>query len=283
MSSFSRGDMFASLLLLFIVLFVFIAFNLPRWRNNRLRNKPFPQQWEDLLTASLPIYSALNKEEKTRLRQLINLFIAKKRFEGCAGLSITDKIKVTIAAEACLLLLNHPKTAVYPTLYSVLVYPSAFRTQREQQQLDGTVALVSHNLSGESWSNGKVVLSWDDVVSGISDFTDGKNVVLHEFAHQLDSESGSTNGAPVLRGNSYGTWSKVLSEEFKELRAACFQHHKTVLDQYGCTNPAEFFAVATETFFEQPQQLYLKHPELYKELNQYYQTDPRQWHGAESR
>jgi len=276
--NFSNSDIIATLLLCFIVVFVYLAFNLPKWRNQRIRNKPFPKEWDAILTTNLPIYSALESTEKTRLQQLIQLFITKKRFVGCAGLSITDTIKVMIAAEACLLLINHPKTAVYPKLYSVLVYPGAFRTEREQQQPDGSVSVASHNLSGESWSNGKVILSWDDVVAGASDFTDGQNVVLHEFAHQLDSHSGSTNGAPPLRRNSYGTWSKVLSEEFEDLREACYRRHKTVMDQYGTTNPAEFFAVATETFFEKPKQLHLKHQELYDELCLYYQADPRQWH-----
>ena len=272
------AHMIATLLLIFIVLFVFLAFYIPIWRNRWIRNKPFPEQWEAILVSHLPIYSALNTDEKTRLQQLIHLFTTKKRFEGCAGLEITDEIKVTIAAEACLLLLNHPKTAVYPKLFSVLVYPTAFKTKREQLGEDGAVSMASHNLSGESWSNGKVILSWDDVVSGACDFTDGHNVVLHEFAHQLDAQSGSTNGAPPLRRNTYASWANVLSEEFEKLRGASFRRHKTVMDYYGATNPAEFFAVATETFFEQPQQLYQKHPELYEELRLYYQADPRQWH-----
>lgn len=269
--------MFATLLLIFIIVFVCLAFYLPVWRNRRIRNRPFPSSWDHLLIKNLPVYSALTPEEKKRLHQLIHLFLAKKRFEGCAGLEITDEIKVTITAEACLLLLHHPKTAVYPKLFSVLVYPGAFRTKREKRNDDGTVSAASHNLSGESWSNGKVILSWDDVISGVSDFTDGENVVLHEFAHQLDSLSGNTNGAPPLRHNSYGTWSKVLSEEFEDLRDDCYHRHKTVMNKYGATNPAEFFAVATETFFEKPQQLYLKHRELYDELRLYYQVDPRQW------
>jgi Mlc titration factor MtfA (ptsG expression regulator) len=272
------ANMIATLLLIFILLFVFLAFYIPIWRKRWIQNRPFPEQWNAILVSNLPIYSVLNTDEKTRLQQLIHLFIAKKRFEGCAGLEITDEIKVTIAAEACLLLLNHPKTAVYPKLFSVLVYPTAFKTKREQLGEDGAVSMASHNLLGESWSNGKVILSWDDVVSGASDFTDGHNVVLHEFAHQLDSQSGSTNGAPPLRRNTYVSWAKVLSGEFEKLRGASFRRHKTVMDHYGATSPAEFFAVATETFFEQPQQLYQKHPELYEELRIYYQTDPRHWH-----
>ena len=270
--------MIATLLLIFIIVFVFLAFYIPIWRNSWIRNKPFPYDWNVILVTNLPIYSVLPSDEKTKLQQLINLFIAKKHFVGCAGLEMTDEIKVTIAAQACLLLLHHPKTAVYPKLYSVLVYPYGFRAEREQRQEDGTVALAAHNLSGESWSNGKVVLSWDDVVSGASDFTDGRNVVLHEFAHQLDSASGSTNGAPPLRLKCYGSWAKVLSGEFEKLKWASLRHHKTTMDTYGATNPAEFFAVATETFFEKPEQLSQKHPKLYEELSQYYQTDPRQWH-----
>jgi Mlc titration factor MtfA (ptsG expression regulator) len=163
-------------------------------------------------------------------------------------------------------------------LYSILVYPTAFRAEREQRQDDGTVAMAGHNLLGESWSNGKVILSWDDVASGVEDFTDGHNVVLHEFAHQLDSESGSTNGAPPLRHNSYKSWATVLSGNFEDLKWRSMRHQKTVMDEYGTTNPAEFFAVATETFFEKPQQLYEKRPELYEELSKYYQLDPRKWH-----
>ncbi|MEH6469312.1 MAG: M90 family metallopeptidase [Porticoccus sp.] len=270
--------MIATLFLILIVVFVLLAFYIPLWRNRWIRNKPFPKAWHSILENNFPIYSALEPEDKTKLQQLINLFITKKRFEGCAGLAMTDEIKVTIAAQACLLLLQHPKTAVYPRLYSVLVYPYGFRTEREQHQKDGTVALAAHNLSGESWSNGKVILSWDDVISGAADFTDGRNVVLHEFAHQLDSASGSTNGAPPLRRNCYGSWAKVLSGEFEKLKWARMRHHKTTMDEYGATNPAEFFAVATETFFEKPQQLSKKHPKLYSELQEYYQTDPRQWH-----
>ena len=269
--------MFAALLLVAIVGLVLLVIYLPRWRDKRIKNRPFPPSWQKILSANLPVYSALKAAEKTRLQQLINLFIAKKRFVGCAGLEVSDEMRVTIAAEACLLLL-HQGWTIYPKLYSVLIYPSAFKTNREEHQQDGTVSMASHNLSGESWSNGKVILSWDDVVSGVADFSDGRNVVLHEFAHQLDSASGSTNGAPRLRRNSYGSWATVLSREFEDLKWASLRGHQTTMDEYGATNPAEFFAVATETFFEKPQQLYNKHPDLFEELREYYQIDPRQWH-----
>lgn len=266
------------LLPIFVVLLAFCLYlYLTRWRDQWLRSKPFPASWLAILVAGLPVYSSLSGEEQARLRQLIQLFIAKKHFYGCGGLTITDEIRVTIAAEACLLLINRG-WSVYPKLTSVLVYPTAFRVVRDEHQPDGTVALGDHGMLGESWSNGRVILSWDDVENGVGDFTDGHNVVLHEFAHQLDAESGSTNGAPPLRRNSYKSWATVFSSNFEDLRTRSLHRHKSVMDDYGATSPAEFFAVATETFFEKPQQLYEKHHALYEELSRYYQLDPRKWH-----
>ena len=262
---------------IFIVLVLFIVyFYVTRWRDQWLRRKPFPAPWLAILEARLPVYTLLSQEEQTHLRQLIQLFIARKTFYGCAGVVITDEIRITIAAQACLLLLNKG-WRVYPKLTSVLVYPTAFRVDHERHQADGTVAAGGDNLLGESWGNGRVILSWDDVEKGAGDFTDGHNVVLHEFSHQLDAESGSTNGAPPLRRNSYKSWAKVFSENFESLKDRSFNGQSTVMDEYGTTNPAEFFAVATETFFEKPHQLYEVRPELYEELSRYYQIDPRKW------
>jgi Mlc titration factor MtfA (ptsG expression regulator) len=261
----------AVVIVAFILYFVFT-----RWNNRRLRNKPLPASWLNILETALPVYSFLSQEEQLKLRQLIQIFLEKKRFYGCGGLVITDQIRVTIAAQACLLLINKG-WRLYPKLTSVLVYPAAFKVNREEHQADGTVAEGGHVLLGESWGNGRIILSWDDVEHGVGDFADGHNVVLHEFTHQLDAESGSTNGAPPLRRNSYKSWATVFSDNFEDLRTRSHQGLKTVMDEYGATNPAEFFAVATETFFEKPQQLYKKRPELYEELKQYYQLDPRHW------
>ena len=260
-----------------VVVAIFVYFYSVKWRDQWVRSRPFPSQWLTLLTDGLDIYSCLSPQEQTRLRQLILVFMARKRFYGCAGLVVTDQMRIIIAAEACLLLLNHG-WAVYPKLSSVLIYPSAFRVKRDEVQADGVVHSADHHLLGESWGSGRVILSWDDVVSGATDFTDGHNVVLHEFAHQLDAESGTTNGAPPLRHNSYKSWSKVFTENFEDLRERSERRQATVMDNYGATNPAEFFAVATETFFEEPHQLYDRRPDLYEELCQYYQLDPRSWH-----
>jgi len=131
---------------------------------------------------------------------------------------------------------------------------------------------------GESWGNGAVVLAWDHVRGGASDFSDGHNVVLHEFGHQLDQGSGEANGAPPLeQRTTYRSWGKILGGEYKHLRDKVTRHKRDVLDFYGATNPAEFFAVATETFFEKPRELEKEHPELFEELKKYYSLDPREW------
>ena len=195
-------------------------------------------------------------------------------FEGCGGLELTDEIKVTIAAQACLLLL-HRETDYYPRLITILVYPHAY-VAKSVEPIGGGVVLEGETARlGEAWKDGVVVLSWDDVRQGASDLHDGHNVVLHEFAHQLDQQDGSADGAPILEHRSqYVTWARVLSDEYEQLRRDTEQGRKDVLDEYGATNPAEFFAVATECFFEKPIPLRRKHPQLYEELKAYYRQDP---------
>lgn len=269
---------YVNLTFLFIVLAGFGWFGYTTFlRDKWIRRRPFPAQWDAQLNARLAPYPELSPEEKSRLQQLIQLFLAKKRFYGCNGLVITDEIRVAIAAQACLLVLNQG-WAVYPRLMSILVYPDAFRAERDVRLEDGTVAAANHNMLGESWSNGKVILSWDDITRGARDFTDGHNVVLHEFAHQLDGQSGTTNGAPPLYRNSYQSWARVFGENYSDLQARITRRLPRVMDDYAATNPAEFFAVATEAFFEQPRQLKEHRPELYAELSKYYNLDPSRWH-----
>ncbi|AQA17294.1 hypothetical protein BST95_02690 [Halioglobus japonicus] len=246
------------------------------WRDKLIRRRPFAPEWRAILVKNVPVYQALEPREQTRLEELIQLFLAKKDFYGCGGLEMTDEIRLTIAGQACLLLVGRG-WQVYPGLMSVLVYPSAFMAQREQRQEDGTVSHGDHHLLGESWSNGKVILSWDDVTSGGRDFHDGHNVVLHEFAHQLDGLSGATNGAPPLGGSGHETWAQVFSDNYEDLQARAAQGLPTVLDRYGTTNPAEFFAVATEAFYERPSALERVRPDLYTELQRYYRIDPKRW------
>jgi Mlc titration factor MtfA (ptsG expression regulator) len=199
--------------------------------------------------------------------------MADKHFEGSGGLTLTEEMKVTIAAEACLLLL-HLEGPCYPTLRTVLVYPHGFVPKSVGSRGTGQVVPPPVRLMGESWGDGVVVISWDDAVRGARNPDDGENVVLHEFAHQLDAEDGITDGTPILPAGALRTWGGVLSEEYERLHRDIAEDRKSTLDEYGATNKAEFFAVATETFFEKPVQLEREHPELYGQLRQFYQQDP---------
>jgi len=217
---------------------------------------------------------SLPPEDRDELIGHIKVFLAEKRFEGCGGIQITDEVRVTIAAQACVLLL-HRATDDYPTLSSILVYPTTYLVPGGHPTPDGLVSDEPQARLGESWTRGEVVLVWDNVLSGAADIHDGHNVVLHEFAHQLDQEDGAGDGAPVLaRRSMYVAWARVLGHDFDQLVRDTERHHRTLLDRYGATSPAEFFAVATETFFEKPRQLRSKHPELYAELRDFYRQDP---------
>ncbi|MGA2704107.1 MAG: M90 family metallopeptidase [Isosphaeraceae bacterium] len=243
-------------------------------RRERLRSQPFPHSWLGIIKKNVPIFNRLPQTDQRELQGHIQVFLAEKFFEGCGGLELTEEIKVTIAAQACLLLL-HRETGYYPRLITILVYPHAYVAKGIRPIGGGAVLEFETARLGEAWKDGVVVLSWDDVRQGASDLHDGHNVVLHEFAHQLDQQDGSADGAPILEHHSqYVTWARVLSHEYDQLRRDTEQGRADVLDEYGATNPAEFFAVATECFFEKPIPLRRKHPRLYEELKAYYRQDP---------
>jgi len=236
------------------------------------RSDPIPPAWYDVLDRRVPLARDLASTERERLLRLAQVFVAEKHFEGCAGLAVTEEMKMTIAAEACLLLL-HLDGPCYPTLRTVLIYPHAFIAKHVLRGQTG-IAQEAIPLRGESWRDGVVVISWDDVVCGARDAADGSNVVLHEFAHQLDQEDGASDGAPLLSSTALRTWGRVLAAEYERLRKDAAAGRPSVLDAYGATNKAEFFAVATESFFERPVQLEREHPELYRQLQQFYGQDP---------
>jgi Mlc titration factor MtfA (ptsG expression regulator) len=245
-----------------------------KWRRSRLAHRQFPPEWLKIIETNVPFYNSLPPEDKNELQRHILIFVSEKKFEGCGGLKITDEIKVTIAAQACILLL-HRKTDYYPGLSSILVYPTAFIASHTRQLASGVVVEVPQILLGESWHRGSVVLSWDDIKRSAADIHNGHNIVLHEFAHQIDSAWGKGDSTVVLKDrSSYIAWARVLQKDYEKLRHAAAQNHPTFLDKYGATDPAEFFAVATEFFFEKPKELKEIHPKLYKELRQFYQQDP---------
>jgi MtfA peptidase len=238
---------------------------------------PFPDEWEKILRKNVSLYGFLPDALREQLHNDIKIFITEKHFEGLDGLELTDEIKVTIAAEASMLLLNR-KNSDYPKLSSILVYPSAYVTKQSTTVGGGVYTEGQTVRLGESWQHGSVVLAWDNVKQGAVNSQDGHNVVLHEFAHQLDQEDGIADGAPILeKRSSYTTWARIMSREYEHLRSNVEHHKKSVMDKYGATNPAEFFAVATETFFEKPKQLKKKAPDLYAELKGFYNVDPVEW------
>lgn len=252
----------------------------PLWqsyRRRRLRARPLPDAWRAHIERTLSGYPMLPRELRLRLDGLVQQFIAEKEFVGCRGLEVTEEMKVTIAAQACLLVVNRA-AGLYDELYSVLVYPAAFIAPEEHHDEAGVVHHHERELSGQTWDTHRIILSWDDVQASAESRDEGFNVVYHEFAHYLDAEDGRVNGAPWLGDvRHYQQWSGVMSAEFEKLRAAAARGEATLLDPYGAEDPGEFFAVATEVFFELPAAMRAQHPALYAELKRYYRLDPASW------
>jgi MtfA peptidase len=244
-------------------------------RQRRLRARPFPKEWLSTVERNVPFFRWLSASDQGELLGHIQVFLAEKRFEGCAGLQLTDEIRVTIAAQACLLLL-HRKTDYFPQLLTILVYPSAYMVDEKRPVDEHVWEEGTTTRLGETGRRmGSMVIAWDAVKSGAADPSDGRNVVFHEFAHQLDFENDASDGVPELKTREQQlSWSEVMRTEFALLRAADDTGIPTLLDTYGATNPAEFFAVATEAFFERPSALRACHPKLYAELQRYFQQDP---------
>lgn len=267
--------MFALAVIVVLLIGVFVLW--PRIRMRQVLAKAFPSKYAKILRRNLPQYRYMPTDLQLQLKKRIKQFLHEKTFVGCDGLVVTDEMRVTVAGKACLLLLNR-ETEVYPDLTHVLLYPGAFVAQRREVQSGGIVTHTNQGLSGESWSDGRVVLAWDQVLGAAQVQTPGQDLVLHEFAHQLDSQTGSTNGAPRLRNaDAYEKWSRVMTHEFEQLQADMAQGFDTIIDPYGATNPAEFFAVTTEAYFQKSEALAHYHPALYQQLFTFYRVDPRDW------
>jgi Mlc titration factor MtfA (ptsG expression regulator) len=265
----------AALAVVFLVSRALFPLLVRRTTARRFRRGPIPSAWGDILDRNVPLARSLTPDERERLLRLMQVFLHDKPFEGCAGLEVTEEMKVTIAGHACLLLLNLDGPC-YPGVQSILVYPEAFLAKRLLPDTLSTVEPlpVPQPLAGESW-HGVVLVSWGDMRRSIADPHDGQNVALHEFAHELDKEDGWADGVPLLGSRSaVRTWGRVLAEHYERLRQQADRREPNALDAYGATNKAEFFAVATETFFENPHHLRATAPDLYEVLKAYYRQDP---------
>jgi MtfA peptidase len=239
-------------------------------RRRWLLSTPFPPEWLGHLNANVALYSRLTEGEKARLRDDLRVFVDEKYWEGCRGLVVTDEMKVTVAAQACLLLLGMGHD-YFSRVWTVLVYPSGFRVAREDALREGLVPEPIEPASGEAHDRGPVILAWDHVLHESRHPEEGRNVVLHEFAHQLDFLDGvPVSGSPEQERRRR----EVMTAEYDQLVKDLERGKATLLDPYASKNPAEFFAVATECFFTRPAAMQRRHPLLYEVLRDYYGQDP---------
>jgi Mlc titration factor MtfA (ptsG expression regulator) len=236
----------------------------------------FPAAYRELILRRVPCATLLDADELTKLEALVRIFNSEKSFEGAGGLELTDEMRIIIAARACLLVLARVELddPLYSGLDSIVVYPSSYRAKMRERE--GYVVVEGEQARlGESWTQGVVVLSWDAVRAADASPNDGHDVVLHEFAHQLDAEDGEMDGTPELGAlERYAVWSKVAGAEYAALLEDVERHREPSIDPYGATNAPEFFAVVVEQFFEQPRALSERHPALYRELAGFFRFDP---------
>ncbi len=262
---------------LLLLAIVAIPFLLLRLLNNKKSNRRqalaklrLDSDQRTTLAEDFPLYAKLPAELQDDLDGLIHVFLAEKAFMPYGGLEeVTPHMQRVIAAQACILLLRMPHN-LYSKLRTILLYPDAYVATDDHGET--SVRL------GESWGTGSVVLSWASVISGGKNTEDGHNVTIHELSHQLDQEDGAADGVPELQTRgAYREWASTMHPEFKTLVKRSEKGKPSVIDSYGAVNPAEFFAVSTETFYEKPEQLKEKHPKLYDLLSKYYGVDPIQW------
>ena len=247
-------------------------------RREQLRAEPFPDSWLRLVERRVPVYRRLSADDQQELLGHARVLLEEKHFEGAGGLLMRDEVRVTIAAQAALLLLRR-EADYFPRLQSIIVYPTGYVAHESAPDEGGIWTEGDESLLGHTQRDLRaLVLAWDEVKAGAADPDDGHNLVLHEFAHQLDFEDGSTDGTPALdTGAQVRSWGQVLGEELEALRDAADAGERTLLDPYGAEDPAEFFAVATETFFERAAELRDRHPRLYDELRRFFRQDPAEW------
>lgn len=250
---------------------VFYLFFYRNWRRERQLQTPFPENWRATLESQVPLFPGLPAKLKRQLEQYVQLFLAEKSFYGCDGFEVDDTVRLTIAGHACLLIMNRSYSD-FDDIRSILVYPDAYRVRDIEH--DGLVVSESNEIrAGEASSYGQVVLAWTQCEEGAVNPDGHHNVILHEFAHQLDYLDGTADGAPPLSGEQARHWQETMTQAYEHLRQSLQHHQKPWLDPYGATEPAEFFAVLTEAFYQQPEHLKAEQPEVYEALQRFYRLD----------
>ena len=246
-------------------------------RRKKLIRAPFPSTWEEILRSNVVHYCMLEDAGRAKLRALIQVFVAEKYWEGAGGLTLDDEIRVTISAQACLLLLGLPHN-YYQNVMTIIVYPSAVvPPPRKQGFFENRFAPadIVRPILGQAFMQGPVIIIWDAALHGSRHPELGHNVIYHEFAHKLDMLDGAADGTPPLRDRAeYRDWIRICTREYQRLKGDAAAGRESFLDSYGAANEAEFFAVATEQFFDQPRLMLRQSPDLYRVLQEYYRQDP---------
>lgn len=256
-----------------LALAFFYLFFYRSWRRKQHLEQPFPEHWPGVLEAQVPIYRWLPSDLKQRFEQHVQLFLTEKNFYGCDGFEVDDRVRLTIAGHACLLIVARSYSD-YDEIRSILVYPHVYRVQ--EQHHDGMVVSHSDQIrAGEASSLGQVVLAWSQCEESATNPDSPHNVILHEFAHQLDYLDGTADGAPPLSGDQAEQWQETMTHAYEHLRHSLSHRKESWLDPYGATEPAEFFAVLTESFFQQPKHLSKEQPAVFEALQRFYRIDPR--------
>jgi Mlc titration factor MtfA (ptsG expression regulator) len=253
------------------------------WLKQRRRAKilatPFPENWNQTIRDNVRHACLLTSEQQQKLCRLVRIFVAEKNWEGCGGLILTDEMKVTIAAQACLLVVGMNEDWLFEHVLSILVYATGYVAPESHVSGTGLVMDAVQPRLGEAWWRGPVILSWADSLAGGRMESPGRNLVLHEFAHQLDMMNGRIcDGTPPLKTRElHDRWVSVLGPVFDQLVKDCRSGRRGRIDCYGAKNPAEFFAVMTEAFFEHPGALRHHYEEAYSILRDFYGLDPAEW------
>ncbi|MCE9606810.1 MAG: zinc-dependent peptidase [Planctomycetia bacterium] len=244
-------------------------------RRKKLLTRPFPLEWLQAIEKNVHLYGTLTEDERSQVHGYVQVFVAEKNWEACNGLTMTDEIRVTIAAQVAILTLGLP-SQYFDHVLSVLVYPDTYVAERETAKVGGVVEVGDSARLGEAWYRGPVILAWGDVLKEGRGERRGHNVVLHEFAHQLDMLNGrDVDGTPPLESvDQDRRWTEVIRRRYRQLVDDCELGRATPLDCYGATNIAEFFAVATELFFERPAVMKSRLEDLYGMMREFYRQDP---------
>ncbi len=240
-------------------------------RRRRISSQPFPDSWVDILATNAGFMNNLDAAIQTKICRSVQIFVSEKNWEGCGGLNVTDEHRVTIAAQMARMTVDF-EGEYFDDVLSILIYPAAYVAQSRKQLGGGVIVEGSDGRLGEAWHRGPVILSWADVLDNVRDPFPVRNVVIHEFAHQLDMRNGGqADGIPTIESPTTAhRWSQVMPEAFNDLVYRCQHHLPSILDCYGATSPAEFFAVASESYFESPDALEFQWPAVYELLDGFY-------------